>query len=90
MRATGLFLGAAPLSPAETVGLADMDRRVDKLYHAATERLASELRQSPETVDSSLALIFVCRHLERLADQATNIGEWIVYGETARHVELNR
>ena len=74
---------------AETAALMDMDRRMDALYHEAAALLTARMRQAPEQVDASLPLIFVCRHLERLADQATNIGEWTVYGETARHVELN-
>jgi phosphate transport system protein len=72
-----------------TKALADMDRQVDLLYDRAVDELTGRMRRSPALVDPSLRLILVCRDLERLADHATNIGEWIVYGETAQHVELN-
>ncbi len=72
-----------------TAALVDMDRQVDVLYDRAIGELSGRMRRSPALVDQTLLLVFVCRDLERLADHATNIGEWIVYGETAQHVALN-
>ena len=75
--------------PEATTALADMDRRVDLLYNAAVSGLIEEMRADTDTLRQALRPIPVCRDPERAADRATNIGEWVVYGETARHVALN-
>jgi len=42
----------------------------------------------PATIDRSVGLILIGRHLERIADHATNIGEDVIYlvlGKTIKH-----
>ena len=46
------------------------------------------MRESPDMVDPGLSLFSATRHLERIADHATNIAESVVYlveGENIRH-----
>jgi phosphate transport system protein len=69
--------------------LADMDVEVDALRKRVARELEDRMRRSPESVRQSVELLLVARFLERVADHATNIGEWISYGETARKTELN-
>jgi phosphate transport system protein len=46
------------------------------------------MRSSPDMVEAGLSLFSATRHLERIADHATNIAEDVVYlaeGEIIRH-----
>jgi phosphate transport system protein len=46
------------------------------------------MKRSPELVEPALSLFSAVRHLERIADHATNIAEDVVYlveGEIVRH-----
>ena len=48
------------------------------------------MTQEPTSVTRSISLIFVARFAERIADQATNIGEEVVYlveGKPIRHAD---
>ena len=37
------------------------------------------MRQSPEMIDAGVSLFSAVRHLERIADHATNIAEDVIY-----------
>jgi phosphate transport system protein len=44
--------------------------------------------EDPQTIKRAVNLILVGRHLERIADHATNIGEDVIYlvkGKTIKH-----
>jgi phosphate transport system protein len=46
------------------------------------------MKQDPAQVERSLGLMFIAKHLERIADHATNISEMVVYlvrGTDVRH-----
>jgi phosphate transport system protein len=46
------------------------------------------IKKNPEQADRLLHHMFVARHLERIADHATNIAEDVIYmveGEIVRH-----
>lgn len=62
------------------------DDAVDDLYSQIFRELLTYMMERPETISQATDLIFVARHLERVADHATNIGEWVVYLTTARRV----
>ncbi|HER34471.1 MAG TPA: hypothetical protein ENO19_03275 [Halothiobacillaceae bacterium] len=64
------------------------DDRVDEINAATYERMQHVIREDPTTVDRAICMISVSRHLERIADQATNIAEDVVFmveGEIIRH-----
>ncbi len=51
-------------------------------------RIAVAMQKAPDMVEPGLSLFSATRHLERIADQATNIAEDVVYlveGEISRH-----
>lgn len=65
----------------------------DERVKAWVSRLAAELRDSiqrdPSTLEEALAILLVTRHLERIAQHATNVAEMAIYtarGEDVRHV----
>lgn len=65
-----------------------LDDEVDLLNHDIIEDIIALMRKSPELVEPGLSLFSATRHLERIADHATNIAEDVVYlveGEIIRH-----
>jgi phosphate transport system protein len=64
------------------------DDRVDELNDQVFRELLTYMMQSPGTISRAVDLILVGRHLERIADHATNIGEDVIYmvkGKTIKH-----
>ncbi|MCF8080076.1 MAG: phosphate signaling complex protein PhoU [Desulfobacterales bacterium] len=65
-----------------------LDDEVDRLKDEAYDRIKVEIRKNPDRVGYLINMLLVSRHLERLADHATNIAEEVVYlveGEIVRH-----
>jgi phosphate transport system protein len=66
----------------------ELDDEVDTIHSQNYKAFKDYVRQNPETVDSVLSYLTVSRHLERVADLATNIAEDVIYlneGEIVRH-----
>jgi phosphate transport system protein len=65
-----------------------LDDQVDRYNVEMIEELIRVMKKSPEMVEQALSLFSATRHLERIADHATNIAEDVVYlveGEIVRH-----
>ncbi len=65
-----------------------MDDEVDRYNDEIIAELAAEMKTSPNAVDPGLILYAATRHLERIADHATNIAEDVIYlveGEIVKH-----
>jgi len=66
------------------------DREVDEYHQQMYPLIVRQARIAPETIDVMLNYLSASRHLERIADYATNIAEDVVYlvrGEIIRHRE---
>ena len=64
------------------------DDTVDRLRDSIHSELISFMQQNPDAIPQALELILVARHLERIADHATNIAEdtlFLVKGVDVRH-----
>jgi phosphate transport system protein len=64
------------------------DDEVDRLNREVIDAVAKAMRRDPETIESAMHVFSVSRHLERIADHATNIAEDVVYiveGTIIRH-----
>jgi phosphate transport system protein len=64
------------------------DDEVDEINRQLFKEFAAAVRRSPEQVERLLSYLSVGRHLERIADYATNIAEDVIYlmeGEIVRH-----
>ena len=64
------------------------DDEVDAMNRHMYSLIQEFIRNNPERVEQLLHLLSVSRHLERIADQATNIAEDVIYmveGEIVRH-----
>lgn len=76
----------ADLKLARTV--LELDEEVDTIHSQNYKAFKDYVRKHPETVDAVLNFLTVSRHLERVADLATNIAEDVIYlneGEIVRH-----
>ena len=64
------------------------DDAVDALNAELISRIREMMQQDPQTVEPALHVFSATRHIERVADHATNISEDVVYmvdGEIIRH-----
>jgi len=64
------------------------DDDVDREFHELVAETRKRLREGAVQVDDLLSLMVICKHLERIADLATNIAEDAIYtvdGEIVRH-----
>ena len=65
-----------------------LDDEVDRYNSEIIDELINMMKKSPEMVEPGLSFFSATRHLERIADHATNIAEDVVYmveGEIIRH-----
>lgn len=64
------------------------DDEVDAMNRDMYIRVQEAIRKNPEELEPLIHLLSISRHLERIADQATNIAEDVIYmagGEIVRH-----
>ncbi len=65
-----------------------LDDEVDKFNGEAHRIVKDVIKDNPEHVEYFINLLLISRHLERIADHATNIAEEVIYlieGEIVRH-----
>lgn len=66
----------------------ERDDEVDCLNDQIFRELLTYMIEDPATIKRAVNLILIGRHLERIADHATNIGEDVIYlvkGKTIKH-----
>jgi len=66
----------------------ERDDEVDSLNDQIFRELLTYMMNDRSTIDRAVGLILIGRHLERIADHATNIGEDVIYlvrGKTIKH-----
>jgi len=76
----------ADLKLAHTV--LELDDEVDTLHGQNYQLFKDYIRKNPQAIDTVLSYLTVSRHLERVADLATNIAEDVIYlneGTIVRH-----
>ena len=76
----------ADAAKAETV-IKD-DDLVDAVYHTLFNELLGLMMEDQKNIRRANSLMFVAKHLERLADHATNVAEMVIYmvrGTDVRH-----
>jgi phosphate transport system protein len=64
------------------------DELVDALYHNLFNELLALMMEDSRNIRRANSLLFVAKHLERLADHATNVAEMVIYmvkGTDVRH-----
>jgi len=64
------------------------DDEVDDINRDIYDKIKVVIQEQPDRVGYLINLLFIARHLERIADHATNIAEEVIYmveGEIPRH-----
>lgn len=64
------------------------DDEIDEANHQALKQNVAEMKKDPARSDCAIQMVLVARHLERIADLATNIAEDVVFmveGDVIRH-----
>jgi phosphate transport system protein len=64
----------------------DTDDIVDAMKGQVSADLVPRMQALPAAIEPALDLILIARHLERIADHATNIAEDVIFMVTARDV----
>ena len=67
-----------------------MDDSVDDIKSDAYDKIKRAMGEHPDKIGYLINLLLISRHLERLADHATNIAEEVIYlieGEIIRHAQ---
>ena len=64
----------------------DEDDALDALKTQVFRELLTYMLQDPSTIEPSLDLILISRHLERIGDHATNVAEDVIFMVSAKDV----
>jgi len=64
----------------------DRDDELDALKTMVFRELMTHMLRDPDTIEPSLDLILISRHLERIGDHATNVAEDVIFMVSAKDV----
>lgn len=70
------------------VEVCNSDDAVDELFSKITLELINIMKNDSESIEQAIDLMLIVKYLERMADHATNIGEWVVFNITGEHDHL--
>ena len=76
------------LDPRQARRVVRMDDQVDRMHADIIRDLIARMKADPAAVEPGVSLFSAVRHLERIADHATNVAEDVVYlvdGDVIRH-----
>ncbi|MGO4889244.1 phosphate signaling complex protein PhoU [Anaerobacillus sp. MEB173] len=68
--------------------IAALDDDVDKMYGEFIKQLFHFVTNQSQA-EQATQVAFITRYLERIADYATNLGEWVIYEVNGEHFDLN-
>lgn len=69
----------------EAVGVFEADNEVDRLFDQVKKELISIIADKDADAELCMDLLMVSKYLERIADHAENIAEWVEYSITGTH-----
>jgi len=55
------------------------DDVVDRTYMQLFQEILESMKERPDSIQSAVAVLFVCKYLERLADHATNVCDEVIF-----------
>ncbi len=76
------------LNKSQAQAVMRMDDEVDRFNTEIIGETVEQMKKSPDLIEAGLSMFSAVRHMERIADHATNIAEDVIYlidGEIVRH-----
>lgn len=77
------------LDAEKAVEISKRDQLVDEIYSQVFRELITYMHEDPSKISQSMTFLFICRRLERVADQSTHICEGVVFVAKGESSELN-
>lgn len=74
---------------AKAVAIISMDDKVDELYLRLKTYLTHLMAVDSENVPQLVEMLLIAKYVERIADHAQNVAEWVVFYIQGRHVVHN-
>ncbi len=66
----------------------ERDDEVDELFLNVRDELADTLKNDKDIFNNSIDFLMIAKYLERIADHAVNICEWVLFLETGVHKDI--
>ena len=61
------------------------DDVVDEYFNDIKKEITEAFQQGEHNVDNALDILLIAKYLERIADHAVNICEWVMFSQTGEH-----
>ena len=65
------------------------DDIVDDLFVKTKDDIINKIRENSDDIHTMIDMLMIAKYLERIADHATNIAEWVEFSLTGKHREDN-
>ncbi len=65
------------------------DDIVDRYFAMIVSDLEVIMRQNPDEIKQCMDFMMIAKYLERMADHATNVAEWVIFSVDGTHYEGN-
>ncbi|TZE81969.1 phosphate signaling complex protein PhoU [Calorimonas adulescens] len=72
------------------IEITKLDDEVDGIYKQMFRELLTYMMEDQKNIHQATQFLFVGKSLERIADHATNICEWVIYIDKGIHEDLNK
>ncbi|MCL1935368.1 MAG: phosphate signaling complex protein PhoU [Defluviitaleaceae bacterium] len=63
------------------------DDEIDKLFVKVRDEVVEMIHENKQNGEQAIDLIMIAKYLERIADHAVNISDWVVFFITSKHRE---
>lgn len=65
------------------------DDIVDDYFKTIFNDLQSVMKEKPDAIKQCMDFLMIAKYLERMADHATNVAEWVIYSVEGTHFDGN-
>lgn len=63
----------------------EKDDEVDEYFNLIKQELVQIFNTQPQKMDNAINFLLIAKYLERIADHAVNICEWVYFSQTGEH-----
>jgi len=63
----------------------ESDDEVDEFFNAVKKELVAVFKRDEKDMDNAIDYLLIAKYLERIADHAVNICEWVEFSKTGKH-----